>query len=184
MLVTVMSEGEITVPRLGRIVAAPTFRLVAAMNPFDAVGTARISGALYDRVCASQRQLPRRQRRGVDRRHPHRRFFDLDYVANVVEGRALTQNTAMSGSVLRSAVPSTCAETVGRPCRAYAGHEPTTTMSGSMRRKPHCLAASDFTTRPACARKAIVEELWRRVMSRRPADEVSPESTQEPAGKV
>ena len=51
VLITVMSEGEINVPRLGRVVAAPGFRLVAAMNPFDAVGTARISGAVYDRVC-------------------------------------------------------------------------------------------------------------------------------------
>jgi MoxR-like ATPase len=51
LLVTVMSEGELTVPRLGRIDAHPSFRLVAAMNPFDAVGTARISGAIYDRVC-------------------------------------------------------------------------------------------------------------------------------------
>jgi MoxR-like ATPase len=51
VLITVMSEGEINVPRLGRVMAAPGFRLVAAMNPFDAVGTARISGAVYDRVC-------------------------------------------------------------------------------------------------------------------------------------
>jgi len=51
VLITVMSEGEITVPRLGRVQASPGFRLVAAMNPFDAVGTARISGAVYDRVC-------------------------------------------------------------------------------------------------------------------------------------
>lgn len=51
LLVTVMSEGELTVPRLGRIEADPRFRMVAAMNPFDAVGTARISGAIYDRVC-------------------------------------------------------------------------------------------------------------------------------------
>jgi MoxR-like ATPase len=51
LLVTVMSEGELTIPRLGRIEADPHFRLVAAMNPFDAVGTARISGAIYDRVC-------------------------------------------------------------------------------------------------------------------------------------
>lgn len=51
VLVTVMSEREINVPRLGRITAAPGFRLVAAMNPFDAVGTARISGAISDRVC-------------------------------------------------------------------------------------------------------------------------------------
>ena len=51
VLITVMSEGELHVPRLGRIAASSGFRLVAAMNPFDAVGTARISGAVYDRVC-------------------------------------------------------------------------------------------------------------------------------------
>ncbi len=51
VLITVMSEREITVPRLGRLEAASGFRLVAAMNPFDAVGTARISGAVYDRMC-------------------------------------------------------------------------------------------------------------------------------------
>lgn len=51
VLITVMSEGELHVPRLGTVAAASGFRLVAAMNPFDAVGTARISGAVYDRVC-------------------------------------------------------------------------------------------------------------------------------------
>lgn len=51
VLVTVMSERETVVPRLGRVGAADGFRLVAAMNPFDAVGTARISSAIYDRVC-------------------------------------------------------------------------------------------------------------------------------------
>jgi MoxR-like ATPase len=51
VLITVMSEGELHVPRLGRVAAAPGFRLVAAMNPFDTVGTARISSAVYDRTC-------------------------------------------------------------------------------------------------------------------------------------
>jgi MoxR-like ATPase len=51
VLITVMSEGELNVPRLGRVAATSGFRLVAAMNPFDAVGTARISAAVYDRVC-------------------------------------------------------------------------------------------------------------------------------------
>ncbi len=51
VLITVMSEGELHVPRLGRVAAAPGFRLVAAMNPFDAVGTARIASAVYDRCC-------------------------------------------------------------------------------------------------------------------------------------
>ncbi|WP_235739020.1 AAA family ATPase [Nocardioides alcanivorans] len=51
VLLTAMSELEINVPRLGRVAAAAGFALVAAMNPFDAVGTARVSGALYDRTC-------------------------------------------------------------------------------------------------------------------------------------
>jgi MoxR-like ATPase len=51
VLITVMSERELHVPRLGRVAASDGFRLVAAMNPFDAIGTARISSAVYDRVC-------------------------------------------------------------------------------------------------------------------------------------
>lgn len=51
VLITVMSEAELHVPRLGRLTAGSGFRLVAAMNPFDAVGTARISSAIYDRTC-------------------------------------------------------------------------------------------------------------------------------------
>jgi MoxR-like ATPase len=51
VLLTVMSEGEINVPRLGRIGADEKFRLVAAMNPYDSVGTSRLSMALYDRTC-------------------------------------------------------------------------------------------------------------------------------------
>lgn len=51
VLITVMSERELHVPRLGRVAASEGFRLVAAMNPFDAIGTARISAAIYDRVC-------------------------------------------------------------------------------------------------------------------------------------
>lgn len=51
LLITVMSEGELHVPRLGLVPADRGFRMVAAMNPFDAVGTARISASIYDRVC-------------------------------------------------------------------------------------------------------------------------------------
>ncbi|MGY1705272.1 AAA family ATPase [Geodermatophilus sp. SYSU D00697] len=51
VLLGVLSEREMHVPRFGRVAARPTFRLVAAMNPFDAVGTARVTPALYDRSC-------------------------------------------------------------------------------------------------------------------------------------
>ena len=51
VLVGALAEGEIHVPRLGRVPAAAGFRLIAAMNPFDAVGTARVSHAISDRMC-------------------------------------------------------------------------------------------------------------------------------------
>ena len=51
VLLTVMSERELHVPRLGSVAADDAFRLVAAMNPYDTVGTARISSAVYDRTC-------------------------------------------------------------------------------------------------------------------------------------
>ena len=51
VLITVLTEGEIAVPRLGTVRAGAQFRLIAAMNPFDAVGTARVSQAIADRMC-------------------------------------------------------------------------------------------------------------------------------------
>lgn len=51
VLITVLTEGEIAVPRLGTVHAASGFRLIAAMNPFDAVGTARVGQAIADRMC-------------------------------------------------------------------------------------------------------------------------------------
>ncbi len=51
VLITVLTDGEIAVPRLGAVRAGDGFRLVAAMNPFDAIGTARVSHAIADRIC-------------------------------------------------------------------------------------------------------------------------------------
>ena len=51
VLITVLTEGEIAVPRLGTVRAIPGFRVIAAMNPFDAIGTARVSHAIADRIC-------------------------------------------------------------------------------------------------------------------------------------
>ena len=51
VLVGALAEGEIHVPRLGHVAAKPSFRLIAAMNPFDSVGTARVIQAIADRMC-------------------------------------------------------------------------------------------------------------------------------------
>lgn len=50
-LIRAMEEGEIIIPRFGTIQAMDSFRVVAAMNPFDDTGVTRISRALFDRLC-------------------------------------------------------------------------------------------------------------------------------------
>jgi MoxR-like ATPase len=50
-LLTAMAERQIAVPRAGTVVALPTFRVIASMNPFDNVGTTRLSTSVHDRMC-------------------------------------------------------------------------------------------------------------------------------------
>jgi MoxR-like ATPase len=49
-LLTAMADRSITVPRVGRVVAEPTFRVIASMNPYDNVGTTRLSTSVHDRL--------------------------------------------------------------------------------------------------------------------------------------
>jgi MoxR-like ATPase len=49
-LLTAMADRRIEVPRAGTIEALPTFRVVASMNPFDNVGTTRLSTSVADRL--------------------------------------------------------------------------------------------------------------------------------------
>jgi MoxR-like ATPase len=51
VLLGAMAERAVVVPRVGEIGALPTFRVLASMNPFDDIGTARISDSVYDRWC-------------------------------------------------------------------------------------------------------------------------------------
>jgi MoxR-like ATPase len=50
-LLTAMADRRVTIPRVGEIVAAPTFRVVASMNPYDNIGTTRLSTSVHDRLC-------------------------------------------------------------------------------------------------------------------------------------
>jgi MoxR-like ATPase len=50
-LLTAMAERRIAVPRAGTVVALPTFRVIASMNPYDNVGTTRLSTSVHDRLC-------------------------------------------------------------------------------------------------------------------------------------
>ncbi len=110
VLVTVMSEGELHVPRLGRIVASRGFRLVAAMNPFDAVGTARISSAIYDRVCRlAVGYQPADEEAAIVNRSTGSGAPDPEWVGKVVELVRRTRNhhELRVGSSVRGAIDTT-----------------------------------------------------------------------------
>src|SRR5262249_42763 len=74
-LLTAMAERELHIPRYGSVPAAASFRVVAAMNPFDNVGTGRVSVSMYDRLCrmaggyqsaAGEAEIGRRQTGSTD----------------------------------------------------------------------------------------------------------------------
>jgi MoxR-like ATPase len=50
-LLTAIAERRITIPRVGTTEAAPTFRIIASMNPYDNVGTTLLSVSVRDRLC-------------------------------------------------------------------------------------------------------------------------------------
>jgi len=50
-LLTAMAERRIAVPRVGEVVAGDTFRVIASMNPYDNIGTTRLSTSVHDRLC-------------------------------------------------------------------------------------------------------------------------------------
>jgi MoxR-like ATPase len=49
-LLTAIADRRISIPRVGTIEALPSFRLVGSMNPFDHVGTTRLSVSIKDRL--------------------------------------------------------------------------------------------------------------------------------------
>lgn len=50
-LLTAMADRTVDVPRVGHLAALPTFRVIASMNPYDNVGTTRLSTSVHDRLC-------------------------------------------------------------------------------------------------------------------------------------
>ena len=98
VLITVLTEAEIAVPRLGLVHADGQFRLIAAMNPFDAIGTARVSQAIADRICR----------------------VVLGYQDAAAEQDITTAVTGRSGEVVRFAVSLTRATRAHRDIRMGA----------------------------------------------------------------
>ena len=51
VLLTAIADREVSIPRMGTVRALSTFRVVGSMNPYDNVGTSRLSVSIRDRFC-------------------------------------------------------------------------------------------------------------------------------------
>ena len=164
VLITVMSERELHVPRLGRLAAADGFRLVAAMNPFDAIGTARISSAVYDRVCRLSLGYQDSSDEAAIVRQALPTEIDLDpnWLAHIVElvRRTRTHPDVRIGSSVRGAIDAVA---VARSLSELRGSTPRdagvgldaalVALSGRLRLREGCGRTAD----------EIVTELWQSV---------------------
>uniref|UniRef100_A0A831TCB6 VWA domain-containing protein n=1 Tax=Thermorudis peleae TaxID=1382356 RepID=A0A831TCB6_9BACT len=100
-----LAERILVVPRVGIVQAADTFRLIAAMNPFDNVGTMRVSRSIGDRLTrlAIGYQSEQEERAIVRRRTGSRNRWLVD--AAVALSRATREHPEVRmGASVRGAI--------------------------------------------------------------------------------
>ncbi len=167
VLLGVLSERRMHVPRYGEVTAAPTFRLVAAMNPFDAVGTGRVTPALYDRTCrvAVGYQAESEEREIVIRRAAG----PADLVRRAVRAVRLTREHSdlRIGSSVRGAIDvvAVAEELAALRRPGPDGHGSPDGVSDDAGRDSAVTALSGrITLKEGVSRtpEAIVEEIWQR----------------------
>ncbi|MEQ1872656.1 MAG: MoxR family ATPase [Ilumatobacteraceae bacterium] len=164
VLITVMSERELHVPRLGRVVATDGFRLVAAMNPFDAIGTARISSAVYDRVCRLSLgyQDATDEVSIVRRELPEDVDLDAAWLGNIVElvRRTRAHADVRIGSSVRGAIDAVAVARSLAELRGSTAGDPVVGLDAAL-----VALSGRLRLREGCGRTAdeIVTELWRSV---------------------
>jgi MoxR-like ATPase len=180
VLVSVMSEREISVPRLGTIGAEPGFRLVAAMNPFDAIGTARISSAIYDRVCrlAVGYQDAADETAITTRHQPD---VDAGWAARTVELVRLTRDhpDVRVGSSVRGAIDMCAVAGSLAEVRSLPVTDPDVSLDAAL-----VALSGRIRVREGCHREpeAIVTELWRQVFEQPESDAADPGKAPAPSG--
>ena len=113
-LLTAMAERRIAVPRVGEVVAQDTFRVIASMNPYDNIGTTRLSTSVHDRLCrlAITYQDANAERGIVALRAPLPDLKPAVYERLVADAVAVTRKTRVhpdirQGSSVRGAIDLT-----------------------------------------------------------------------------
>lgn len=188
VLITVMSEGELHVPRLGLVRAAPGFALVAAMNPFDAVGTARISAAVYDRTCrirmdyqsaADEERVVERAIRGgaAESPDPSREPLDVGRVVELVRATRSHPDVRIGASV-RGAIDMMLVADRLAVLRGAAATDSGVSLDAALAALTGRIRVQEGSERSA---EEIVTELWHQVYG--PAEASHADAGAEP-GKV
>ncbi|RLV48600.1 MoxR family ATPase [Nocardioides mangrovicus] len=172
VLVTVMSERLLTVPRLGQVAAEPGFRIVAAMNPFDAVGTARISQAIRDRMCrlALGYQSSAEEVAIVAARTGAEPDPWLTQVVEVVR-RTREHPDLRSGSSVRGAIDLVQVAASLAPLRAASASDPALGLDAALLALSGRIEVREGSGRTA---EDVVEELWWSVLGRPAAEDAVP----------
>ena len=166
VLITVMSEGELHVPRLGHVAASQGFRLVAAMNPFDAVGTARISGAVYDRVCrVAMSYQSAEDEQAIVVRHIQESPLDAQWISRAVElvRRTRVHPDLRVGSSVRGAVDFAKVAVSLAELRGLTVHDTTVGLDAAMVALSGRVRMREGSSRTA---EDVIEEMWRDIFGR------------------
>ena len=162
VLITAMAERELVVPRLGRIAAADGFLLVAAMNPFDAIGTARVSQAIADRICRVAIRLPRRGRRARGRPPAGARRRPEVEIAVAVTRGTRAHAAVRTGSSVRGAIDMV---RLARGLSRLRGRSRSAATDCSMPRSPHCRARSRVHEDQDRTAEEVIAELLDRALT-------------------
>jgi MoxR-like ATPase len=166
VLITVMSEGEIHVPRLGHVAASKGFRLVAAMNPFDAVGTARISSAVYDRVCrVAMSYQSGEDEQAIVVRHIEGAPLDSQWISRAVElvRRTRVHPDLRVGSSVRGAVDFAKVAVSLAELRGLTVDDATVGLDAAMVALSGRVRLREGSSRTA---EDVIEEMWRDIFGR------------------
>lgn len=182
VLVTALAEREVTIPRVGTVAAAEGFRLVGAMNPFDDVGTARVSSAVADRCCRIALGYPSHddERAIVAKEAGGARPIVLDRVVGVARA-SRDHADVRTGSSVRGAIDAALVTGELAELRELPVEDPELGLDAALVALSGRLRLHD-----GCARtpEEVVRELWEAQLATEAAARSPRPEGDDPAGKA
>ncbi|MGD8647371.1 MAG: AAA family ATPase [Desulfobacterales bacterium] len=150
VLISPMEEGEMYISRYGTVKAVRPFAVIAAQNPYDDVGTVRISRAFMDRIC----------------------LIKMDYQSEAEEQEIVRRQTGMGDCETVSLAVRMVRET-----RAHADIKLGASIRAAIDMVDLFAGMQKLTDQPDqnllnAAHMALSNKIWLNEMSRKKADEI------------